>query len=118
MSPEENVKIFSKCNNVNGHGHNYKFEVTLFGEIDPITGMVMNLSTLKEIIQNEVMAHLDHKNIDKDVAFFSQTGTVSTTENVCVFIWNQLQAKLPNDLLYEVKVHETDKNTFTFRGDF
>ena len=85
LSNEENLKLFGKCNNPNGHGHNYKVVVTVHGEVDPVTGMVMNLTDLKEYIEEAIMKPLDHKNLDLDVLYF--TDIVSTTENVAVYIW-------------------------------
>ncbi|EFX89785.1 hypothetical protein DAPPUDRAFT_230142 [Daphnia pulex] len=116
LTDEENRKIFSKCNNPNGHGHNYTVEVTIRGPIDQKTGMVMNLSDLKIYMEESIMKVMDHKNLDKDVPHFHNL--VSTTENVAVFIWNSLSAQLPNSsLLYEVKVFETDKNIMVYRGE-
>ncbi|XP_041076867.1 6-pyruvoyl tetrahydrobiopterin synthase [Polyodon spathula] len=115
LSDEENKKIFGKCNNPNGHGHNYKVEITVRGKIDPATGMVMNITDLKEYIEMAVMEPLDHKNLDKDVPYFADV--VSTTENVAVFIWDNLLKFLPPDSLYEVKIHETDKNIVVYRGE-
>ncbi|XP_028264371.1 6-pyruvoyl tetrahydrobiopterin synthase [Parambassis ranga] len=115
LSDEENKKVFGKCNNPNGHGHNYKVEVTVRGKIDPITGMVMNLTDLKKCIEEVIMIPLDHKNLDKDVPYFARV--VSTTENLAVYIWdNMVKTLLPN-LLYEIKIYETDKNIVVYRGE-
>lgn len=115
LSDEENKKIFGKCNNPNGHGHNYKVEVTVRGKIDRRTGMVMNLTDLKQYIEEAIMIPLDHKNLDKDVPYFADV--VSTTENVAVYIWDSLAKLLPPNLLYEIKMHETDKNIVVYRGE-
>ncbi|XP_064608752.1 6-pyruvoyl tetrahydrobiopterin synthase-like [Liolophura sinensis] len=115
LSEKDNVDIFGKCNNPNGHGHNYKVEVIVRGPVDPITGMVINLVDLKAYIEKAIMSVLDHKNLDKDVPYFKDV--VSTTENLAVFIWHQLTMLLPTGLLYEVKIHETDKNVVFYRGD-
>ncbi|KAM6044929.1 6-pyruvoyl tetrahydrobiopterin synthase isoform 1-T2 [Theristicus caerulescens] len=72
LSDEENLKLFGKCNNPNGHGHNYKVIVTVRGEIDPVSGMVINLTDLKEYMQEAIMEPLDHKNLDKDVPYFAE----------------------------------------------
>nr|CAG4635168.1 EOG090X0HIM [Alona affinis] len=112
----ENQEIFSKCNHPNGHGHNYAVEVTVRGPIDEKTGMVMNLADLKKYMDQTIMDVMDHKNLDKDVAHFKHR--VSTTENVAVFIWDSLAAVMPVPaLLYEVQVHETDKNVMIYRGE-
>ncbi|XP_035000799.1 6-pyruvoyl tetrahydrobiopterin synthase [Hippoglossus stenolepis] len=115
LSDEENKKVYGKCNNPHGHGHNYKVEVTVRGKIDRVTGMVMNLTDLKRCIEDVIMTPLDHKNLDKDVPYFASV--VSTTENLAVYIWdNMVKALLPN-LLYEIKIHETDKNIVVYRGE-
>jgi len=108
LSDEENVQIFGKCNNKNGHGHNYNIEITVAGEIDPRTGMVMNLTDLKQYIKEAVLDVLDHKSLDLDVPAFK--GTISTTENLAVFIWNSLCPKMAKGMLYEVIIHETENN--------
>lgn len=114
LSDEENRSIYGKCNNENGHGHNYTVKVTIRGPVDPITGMVMNLTDLKKHMEC-VLQPLDHKNLDMDVLFFADT--CSTAENVAVYIWNNLTKLLPEGLLYEVKVNETGKNSARYRGE-
>jgi 6-pyruvoyltetrahydropterin/6-carboxytetrahydropterin synthase len=116
LSDEENKKVFGKCNNPNGHGHNYKMEITVRGPIGEKDGMVMNLTDLKYIIE-ELMVVVDHKNLDKDVPYFEDV--VSTTENVAVFIWDFVQERMKDYTaeLFEVKVHETDKNIIVYRGE-
>ncbi|XP_047570846.1 6-pyruvoyl tetrahydrobiopterin synthase-like [Lutra lutra] len=115
LSNEENLKLFRKCNNPNGHGHNYKVVVTVHGEIDPVTGMVMNLTDLKEYMEEAIMKPLDHKNLDLDVPYFADV--VSTTENVAIYIWENLQKFLPLGVLYKVKVYETDNNIVVYKGE-
>ncbi|EGD79842.1 6-pyruvoyl tetrahydrobiopterin synthase, variant [Salpingoeca rosetta] len=70
LSDEENKRIFGKCNNPNGHGHNYKVEVTLRGSVDPKTGMVINLVDLKQYMKKAIMDTMDHKHLDLDVPYF------------------------------------------------
>uniref|UniRef100_A0A8C6V0F0 6-pyruvoyl tetrahydrobiopterin synthase n=1 Tax=Neogobius melanostomus TaxID=47308 RepID=A0A8C6V0F0_9GOBI len=118
LSDEENKKVFGKCNNPNGHGHNYKdvYErMVVCLQIDAETGMVMNLTDLKRYIEDVIMTPLDHKNLDKDVPYFAKV--VSTTENLAVYIWDHMVKELPEGLLYEVKIHETDKNIVVYRGE-
>ncbi|XP_076465183.1 6-pyruvoyl tetrahydrobiopterin synthase-like [Babylonia areolata] len=115
LSEEQNKETYGKCNNPNGHGHNYKVEVVVRGPVDPATGMVINLQDLKQYINEAIMSVLDHKNIDKDVPYFKDV--VSTTENVAVFIWDSMAKRLPPGMLYEIKVYETDKNIMFYRGE-
>lgn len=116
LSEVENQKLYGKCNNLNGHGHNYKVEVAVKGKVNKITGMVMNLTDLKNYINIAIMDVLDHKNLDQDVPFFKNN--VSTTENLAVFIWNSLLSYISPDMLYSVTIHETDKNIICFKGQF
>jgi len=118
LSSEENVRIFGKCNHSNGHGHNYTLKVTVKGEIDPITGMVVNVTDLKRWIKEDIVSKMDHKNIDKDIEYFASR--TSTAENITVFIWETLQPRfttLPNISLHEVQLQETDLNIAIYRGE-
>ncbi len=118
LSDKQNEELFGKCNNLNGHGHNYTVEVTVKGEVDPWTGMVINIVDLKKIMDESIMNQLDHKNIDLDVKWFRENHVVSTTENLAVFIWHGVQHRLPKTTkLHEIKVWETEKNIITYRGE-
>ncbi|KAL9706054.1 hypothetical protein quinque_009572 [Culex quinquefasciatus] len=115
LSEEANRQVYGKCNNPNGHGHNYNVEVTVRGPVDPKTGMVMNITDLKQYMDQTIMKKLDHLNLDKDVPYFKNLP--STTENVAFFIWDALKLVMAKpELLYEVKIHETDKNSVVYRG--
>ncbi len=115
LSDEENRKIFDKCNNPNGHGHNYILEVTVKGEVDPQTGMVMNLTDLKTILEETVMQVLDHKHLNLDVPAFQKINP--TSENIAVEIWKWLQVKIPKNILSEIKLFETENNIVVYRGE-
>jgi len=116
LTEEENLKIYSKCANPNGHGHNYFVEVTVKGPVDPVTGMVMNITDIKQVMDEAIMKPLDHKCIDKDVPYFKNV--VSTTENVAIFMWTQMKKLLEKpELLYEIKIWETENNIVVFRGE-
>ncbi len=115
LSDRENLELFGKCNNPNGHGHNYTLEVSVRGTVDPITGMIMNLSTLSDVIEAEVVRQLDHKHLNLDLPAFREINP--TAENIAVFIWKVLQEKLPPGLLCEIKLHETENNMVIYRGD-
>lgn len=111
LTDQENVNLYGKCNNANGHGHNYRVEVTVTGVVDETTGMIINISDLKIILQERVLNQLDHKNIDLDIDYFSKTKKPSTAENIALFIFDQVSQSLPPSIdLESVKLHETDKN--------
>ena len=115
LSDEENLKLFGKCNNPNGHGHNYTLEVVVVGEIDPKTGYVIDLKLLKTIIIDNVVKKVDHKNLNFDVDFLE--GVNPTTENFAIKIWEQLVDKIPTGKLYSIKLHETENNFIEYRGE-
>ena len=114
LSAEENKLIFGKCNNPNGHGHNFTVEVTVAGEIDARTGMVYNLRDLKQIMNEVIEQGLDHKNLNLDVPALA--GVIPTAENLAAVIWKQLAAKLPAGLLHEVRLIETENNFVSYFG--
>lgn len=115
LSDEENRLQFGKCNHPSSHGHNYKVEVTVCGEIIPTYGYAMNLVTLKNYLV-QVTDPLDHKRIDTDIEFFKKDN-VATAENIAVYIWNEMEKLLPSNVtLHNIRIHETDKNFIDFRG--
>ncbi len=115
LSPEENRRVFGKCNNPHGHGHNYVLEVTVAGTIDPATGMVMNLRDLKEILESEVLDAMDHKFLNADVpAFASQ---IPTTENIAIEIWRRLAGRISTGCLHRVRLYETSDLYVDYYGD-
>lgn len=116
-SPEKNLEVFGKCANPNWHGHNYELWVTVKGEPSPETGFVMDLSVLSRIIREKVVDLLDHKNVDLDVPFMK--GRYSSTENIAVAIWEQLNAPLQAEgvRLHCVKLKETENNHVEYHGD-
>ena len=114
FSDEENEQIFGKCNNLNGHGHNYILEVAVAGEVNPSTGYVLDLKTLKKIIIDNVISKMDHKNLNLDVDFLRDK--IPSAENIAIGIWNQLEDKLPVGKLYSIKIYETENNYAEYRG--
>lgn len=105
LSAEENRRVFGKCNNPHGHGHNYTLEVTIAGEPDPITGMVLDLKDLKDILESEIMQRMDHRFLNHEVAELE--GQIPTCENVARVIWNLLEAKIPKGRLHRVRLYES-----------
>jgi 6-pyruvoyl-tetrahydropterin synthase len=115
LSDEENRDLFGKCNNPNGHGHNYGVEVTVVGEPDPVTGMLVDLAALDAVLEREVEGRFDHKNLNLDVPEFA--GLNPTSENLTRVIWECLEGKIPAPArLYRVIVRETDRNYFEYYG--
>jgi len=115
FTAEENQRIFGKCANLNGHGHNYTLEVTVKGEVNPKTGFVVDLKELKEVLNREVIEALDHRHLNKEVPeFFKQ---IPTTENLAIAIWNRLQGKLHVAQLHRVRVYELPGLFVDFYGE-
>lgn len=113
-SDEKNLEVFGKCSHPNYHGHNYVLEVWVSGEVDPITGFVMDLKTLKSIIQKEVTDRFDHRNLNLDCKEFD--GVIPTTENIAKVIWQILRQKIDGKFGIEVILQETEKNKVSFNG--
>lgn len=115
FTAEENQRIFGKCNNPNGHGHNYVLEVTVKGDVDPRSGFVVDLKELKAILQREVLDAMDHRFLNKEVPEFSQH--IPTTENLAISIWQRLATKLNTASLHRVRVYETPDLFVDFYGE-
>ena len=103
-SQQENEKIFGRCANRNGHGHNYTLEVSVAGEIDPVSGFVVDLKALKDVIEREVIQAYDHRHLNLEVPEFRST--VPTTENIAIAIWKRLEPKIAGAKLHRVRVYE------------
>jgi 6-pyruvoyltetrahydropterin/6-carboxytetrahydropterin synthase len=114
LDEQQNSIMFGACNNPLGHGHNYDLEVTVCGEPDPVTGMVIDLKKLKELLQREIIDRVDHKHLNYEVDFLA--GQVPTAENIAVAIWNVLEKKFSGVKLYRVKLYETERNLVEYYG--
>ena len=115
LSDDENRALYGKCNNPNGHGHNYTLEVTVKGEVDPRSGFVVDLKDLKEILNREVLDALDHRYLNKEVPEFADQ--IPTTENLAISIWRRLEGKLHVARLHRVRVYETPDLFVDFYGE-
>lgn len=113
LSEAENCRVFGKCNNPHGHGHNYTLEILVSGKIDPATGMIANLAELDSFVELEVLVPFDHKSLNEDVLAFRDK--VPTTENLCVEIFDRLK-RFPDARLERVRVQETSNNSFEYAG--
>jgi 6-pyruvoyltetrahydropterin/6-carboxytetrahydropterin synthase len=114
-SEEENRRVFGKCANRQGHGHNYTLEVTVAGEIDAVSGFVVDLKLLKDILEQEVVLVYDHRHLNHEVPEFATA--IPTTENMAVAIWRRLVGKIPNAKLHRVRVYETPDLFADFFGE-
>jgi 6-pyruvoyltetrahydropterin/6-carboxytetrahydropterin synthase len=114
-TPEENQRVFGLCANRNGHGHNYTLEVTVAGEIDPITGFVVDLKELKDILEREVVSVYDHRHLNLEIPDFAHA--IPTTENIAIAIWRRLANKIPNARLHRVRLYETADLFADFYGE-
>src|SRR5580698_761327 len=115
LSEAENVRLFGKCANRNGHGHNYTLEVTVKGEVDPVSGFVVDLKDLKEVMNREVLDAMDHRFLNKEVPEFAQK--IPTTENIAIAVWQRLASKLEKAQLHRVRVYETPDLFVDFYGE-
>lgn len=107
-SDEKNREVFGLCNSPNYHGHNYEMEVRVTGEIDPETGMVVDLGWLAQLIKSEIEARFDHKNLNLDTQEFSSL--IPTAENISLVIWRILREHLPEKYDLHVRLYETPRN--------
>jgi 6-pyruvoyltetrahydropterin/6-carboxytetrahydropterin synthase len=114
LSEEENCRVFGKCNNPFGHGHNYVLELSVSGRVDPATGMIANLADLDGFVERAVLQVFDHKSLNEDVAAFREK--VPTTENLCIDIYNRLKS-FSHAKLERVRIEETRNNSFEYPGE-
>ena len=111
---DKNQEVFGLCNNPNYHGHNYELIVSVTGEIDPITGYVMDMKVLKDLIKSEVENAFDHKNLNLEVPEFKEMNP--TAENIAVVIYHKLRPHIEADKDIEVVLYETPRNFVTYSG--
>jgi 6-pyruvoyltetrahydropterin/6-carboxytetrahydropterin synthase len=119
-SQEENERIFGRCARRNGHGHNYTLEVTVAGRPDPVTGFVVDLKWLKDVIENEVLSAFDHRHLNLEVPEFAEKKLIPTTENIAIAAWKRLEAaveKAGGARLSRVRVYETPEIFAEYRGE-
>jgi 6-pyruvoyltetrahydropterin/6-carboxytetrahydropterin synthase len=114
LSEGENCRVFGKCNNPYGHGHNYVLEVNVSGKVDPETGMIANLADLDGFVESAVLQVFDHTSLNEDVAAFQET--VPTTENLCIEIYKRLKS-FSHAKLERVRIEETRNNSFEYAGE-
>lgn len=114
LSDEQNRRTFGKCNNPQGHGHNYLLEVTVAGPPDPRTGAVLPLPAFEQLVKDRVIERLDHKNLNADTEEFREVNP--SVENIARIIWGLLQDHVAPARLYRVRVWETAKTSAEYSG--
>ncbi len=114
-SDEKNREVYGKCNNANGHGHNYEVEVTVAGVPPEESGMVIDLKKLSDIVNELIIDRVDHKHFNHDVDFMK--GVIPTAENIAIAFWKILDKNIPGGKLYSIKLYESDNNLVEYRGE-
>ena len=114
LSDDVNRKVFGKCNNLHGHGHNYTVLVTVTGAIDPRTGEVTDINRLDHLVNTQIVERFDHRHLNLDSAF---QDVVTTGENLAKFIWDTLVEKIPVGVLDKIGLIETRDNYFEYQGN-
>jgi len=118
LSDADNFRVYGAAANPLGHGHNYVVEVAIAGEPDPVTGMILDLKRLKEILEVKVLDVYDHRLLNREVEPFDRV--VPTVENIAIDIWNRLVARIDDTgraRLHSVRVHETNELFVEYRGE-
>ena len=114
LSEEENLRIYGKCASPNYHGHNYVVDVAVEGPIDADTGMVINFTALKGVLEDEIISKLDHSNLNMDVEMLK--GVIPTAENLARKIWQLLENKLGNAKIHSVELWENEDSSAIYNG--
>jgi 6-pyruvoyltetrahydropterin/6-carboxytetrahydropterin synthase len=114
LSDAENTRLYGKCNNPNWHGHNYVLEVSVTGEIDSVTGYVMDLGILRDIVERTVIDQMDHRNLNLDVAMMRDINP--TAENIVVACWNAIVPHIAPAQLSTLRLWETENNYVEYSG--
>ncbi len=115
-SDEKNIEVFGKCANKNWHGHNYKLHVTVKGTPDPVTGFVIDVKVLSQLIKEVIIEKVDHCNLNLDVDFIPD-GILPTTENLIIAFWKELSPRLNNCTLHCIKLYETENIYAEYFGE-
>jgi 6-pyruvoyltetrahydropterin/6-carboxytetrahydropterin synthase len=120
---EKNEQVFGRCANRNGHGHNYTLEVTVAGEPDPVTGFVVDLKWLKDVMEREVLSVYDHKHLNLETPEFKNA--IPTTENIAIAAWKRLEPAINSGggagaggaKLSRIRIYETPEIFAEYRGE-
>ena len=112
---ERNDEVFGKCNSVNFHGHNYDVIIKVIGEVDPVTGFVIDLKYLSQLAKDTFINRFDHKNLNLDVPEFKELNP--TAENIAIVIWRLLRQKLDPKFELKIQLYETERNFVEYPND-
>ena len=115
LSDDQNVELYDKCANPNGHGHNFILEVTVAGKVKGESGFAIDFKKLKHLLRTEIIEKVDHKHLNYDVDFLN--GTIPTAENILRSFWRVLEPKISEAKLYSIRLHETENNMVEYRGE-
>ena len=119
-SAEKNEQVFGRCANRNGHGHNYTLEVTVAGKPDAVTGFVVDLKWLKDVMEQEVLSAYDHRHLNLEVPEFGAGRRIPTTENIAISVWERLEPAVraaAGGRLARIRVYETPEIFAEYRGE-
>ena len=114
LSDAENARLFGPCANPNYHGHNYNLDVSVTGELDPVTGYVVDIKTLKDLVETQVLRRFDHQNLNLDVPEFQ--GMIPTAENIVLVCWRLLAPVIPRGRLSRLVLWKTERNLVEYTG--
>ena len=114
LSDEENAALFGKCNYANYHGHNYELVVKVTGEVDPVTGYVVDMKKLSELVKQEVVERFDHRNLNLDTKEFKNLNP--TAENIAMVIYGLLRDKIDKKHDLKITLYETERNYVEYPG--
>jgi len=115
LTEDQNIELFDKCANPNGHGHNFILEVTVTGDMKNESGYVMDIKKLKAVIRKEIISKVDHKHLNYDVDFLNDK--IPTAENIVSAFWQVLENKISGAKLSAIRLHETENNMVEYRGE-
>ncbi|NUO02909.1 MAG: 6-carboxytetrahydropterin synthase [Saprospiraceae bacterium] len=113
---ETNRQVFGKCANQNWHGHNYDLFVTVKGTPDPLTGFIVDVKVLSQLIKTVIVDRVDHANLNLDVDFIPE-GMQPTTENLVMLFWKELEPHLQGCKLHSIRLHETENIYAEYFGE-
>ncbi len=114
LTDEENARIFGRCNYPNYHGHNYDLVVQVTGTIDPVTGFVMDLKVLGDLVKEQVTEVFDHRNLNVDIEDFKNL--IPTAENIAIVIYNRLRPHIDANKELKIRLYETERNFVEYPG--